>query len=90
LEAKPIRVSRPPVSSILWSPQKTSPNDAQGAIMAQTTFQKLNRGKNFVNEEEIQCYRSPCGGQRATKGGVLGAGHNSLQQQLAIRIEPKK
>jgi hypothetical protein len=58
--------------------------------MAQTTSQIPNRGKNFVNEEEIQCYRSPCGRQRATKGGVLGAGPNSLQQQSTIRFEPKK
>jgi hypothetical protein len=58
--------------------------------MAQIASQRPNRGKNFVNEEEIQCCRSPCGGQRATKGGVLGAGHNSLQQQSAIRFEPKK
>jgi hypothetical protein len=90
LEAAPIRASRLPISSSLWSPRKTSPNDAQGAIMAQTTSQRPNRGKNFVNEEEIQCYRSPCGGQRATKRGVLGAGHNSLQQQSAICFEPKK
>jgi hypothetical protein len=58
--------------------------------MAQTASQKPNRGKNLVNEEEIQCCRSPCGRQRATKGGVLGTGHNSLQQQSAIRFEPKK
>jgi hypothetical protein len=44
--------------------------------MAQTS-QRPNRGKNFVNEEEIQCCQSvstnfarPCGGQWATKGGV--------------------
>jgi hypothetical protein len=65
-------------------------NDAQGAIMAQTTSQRPNRGKNFVNEEEIQCCQSPCGRQQATKGGVLGAGHNSLQQKSAIHFEPKK
>jgi hypothetical protein len=35
-------------------------------------------------------FARPCGGQRATKGGVLGTGHNSLQQQSAIRFEPKK
>jgi hypothetical protein len=90
LEAAPIRASRPPVSSTLWSLRKTSPNNAQGAILAQTTSKRPDRGKNFVNDEEIQCYQSPCGGQRATKRGVLGAGHNSLQQQLAIRFESKK
>jgi hypothetical protein len=35
-------------------------------------------------------FARPCGRQQATKGGVLGADHNSLQQQSAIRFEPKK
>jgi hypothetical protein len=57
--------------------------------MAQIASQRPNRGKNFVNKEEIQCCWSPCGRQRPMKRGVLGAGHNSLQQQSAIRFEPK-
>jgi hypothetical protein len=35
-------------------------------------------------------FARPYGGQRAMKGGVLGAGHNSLQQQSGICFEPKK
>jgi hypothetical protein len=35
-------------------------------------------------------FARPCSEQWTMKGGVLEAGHNSLQQQSAIRFEPKK